>query len=135
MARRRDMDLIRGLLLRIEEGEDYFETVDQDLALVMGTDPSGHPTREEAERLNLHLELLEGGGLVQFTRTGEGWFVDRITWAGYDFLDSIRDEEVWRYTKEGVSLAGGFTFELVKALAKGFLKKKIENLTGFDLAL
>lgn len=64
------------------------------------------------------------------------WYGDvRLTWEGCDFLDSIRDEQVWRKTKEGVKQAGGFTFELLKSLAKGLLKRKIEDHTGIELNL
>ena len=56
-----------------------------------------------------------------------------LTWAGHDFLDSIRDPIVWSKTKKGAMEAGGFTFDLLKDLAKGFLKKQIEERTEVAL--
>lgn len=63
------------------------------------------------------------------------WGMVRLTWEGHDFLDTIRDDEVWAATKDGVKKAGGFSLELMKALAKGLLRKKIEHHTGIELDL
>ncbi|MGC1861342.1 MAG: DUF2513 domain-containing protein [Methylocystis sp.] len=57
----------------------------------------------------------------------------RITWQGCEFLDAIRDPEIWKKTRSGALAAGGFTFDLLKDLAKGFLKKKLESLTDVTL--
>jgi hypothetical protein len=52
---------------------------------------------------------------------------------GYDFLDSMRNPEIWAETKKGAEEAGGFTFDLIRDLAKGLVKKQIEELTGVKL--
>ncbi len=52
---------------------------------------------------------------------------------GHDFLNSIRDPEVWNETKKMVQASGGFTLDLLKDLAKGLIKKKIEDHTGVKL--
>jgi hypothetical protein len=44
-------------------------------------------------------------------------------------LDAIRSPEVWA----SALAAGGFTFELLADLAKGFVKKQIEERTGVQL--
>lgn len=125
----RDMDVIRTLLLRLEGrykgiGTLIFDHGDEELA-IEGVDPLA---------VTYNLGLLVEAGFVKGRVTATGDFMmEGMTWLGHDFLDSVRDEEIWRRTKEGVSLAGGFTFDLVKALAKGFLRKKVENLTGIDL--
>lgn len=59
--------------------------------------------------------------------------VERITWSGHEFIDTVRDDEVWRKTKEHLDKVGNFGIEGVKALAKGFLKKQVENYTGIEL--
>ena len=56
-----------------------------------------------------------------------------LTPAGHDFLDSVRDPETWAKTKKAAVGAGGFTLDLLKDLAKGFLKKQIEDRTGVRL--
>ncbi len=56
-----------------------------------------------------------------------------LTWEGHDFLDSVRDPKIWAKTKDGALAAGGFTVDLLKDLAKGFVKKQIEERTGVTL--
>jgi hypothetical protein len=128
---RRDMDLIRELMLKLEamprkpgiveelsagEGEMIFEgcssdEIDYHLNLIV-----------EAGFLSTHGMMMSGAVLF-----------DRLTWAGHDFVDSVRSPEVWAKTKKGAEAAGGFTVDLLKDLAKGFIKKQIEEYTGVKL--
>jgi len=58
----------------------------------------------------------------------------RISFAGHDYLDAVRDEGIWAQTKEAVKETGGSaTIEIAKTLALGFLKKKISQHTGIEL--
>lgn len=73
--------------------------------------------------------LVETGGVKPSVGIG----FRRLSWAGHDFLESIRSPEVWAKTKAGALAAGGFTVELLGDLAKGFIKKQIEDRTGIKL--
>ncbi|MCZ8308668.1 MAG: DUF2513 domain-containing protein [Microcystis sp. LE19-98.1E] len=128
---KRDMELIRLILLDVEAqggpnvGEQTF-TVEI-------------PGRSNDE-VQYHLWLLHEAGLIdayvignQLVQPRNRVSPRRLTWAGHDFLDSVRDPEVWKKTRDGALLAGGWTFDLVKDLAKGLAKKKIEELTGVRL--
>lgn len=131
---KRDMDLIRSIILDVEGGKDWFETTSDDTADALGITGSGL-TQADADRLEYHLKLVEGAGLAEFTHAGEGWIPEGLTWAGHDFADSIRDDEIWRKTKEGANAAKGFTVDLLVALAKGFVKKQLEDRTGISIDL
>jgi hypothetical protein len=131
----RDMDLIRDLLLDMERGQKVFEVRSDSVSRALGSEEIGMST-EEADKLDHHFGLLQEKGLVEFRRSGGGaWTVTNITWEGHDFIDSVRDPELWAQTKQGVTKAGGFTFDVIKAVAKGLLKKKIEQHTGVDIDL
>jgi len=132
---KRDMDMIRDLLLEIEGGRKMFQTVSNTEAEMLGIPDEAGLSREDAEKLQLHLELLEQQGLIEvaFKALGGTVVVKQITWSGHDFLDSVRDPEVWKKTKGGAAVAGGWTLDLLKDLAKGLLKKKIEEHTGISL--
>jgi len=72
--------------------------------------------------------------------TSEGYICGHIeygfielTWCGHEFLDEVRDNEIWRKTKDGAQSAGSFSFDLLKSLARGFAKKQIEDYTGIKL--
>lgn len=131
------MDLIRDLLLKIEDGQRSFDILTPEVAEVLGENCEGRLLRARVELLEYHLTLLDNAGLItiQAKLSGAVWQIGQITWAGHDFLDTIRDPAIWRETKAGAKQAGGFSLDLLKALAKGLIKKKIEEHTGVDLDL
>nr|WP_246799190.1 DUF2513 domain-containing protein [Rhizobium leguminosarum] len=105
-----------------------------EMSRALGIEEEGSLSRKEADKWNYHLNLLQESGQVEFRKTGGGgWLVERITWFGHDFLDSVRDPEIWDRTKAGAIKASGFTVELLKDLAKGFIRKQIEERTGISL--
>ena len=134
---KRDMDMVRDLLLKIEGGQRSFDLLTPEIAEMFGQNRDGRLPREQAELLEYHLTLLDNAGLItiQAKLSGAVWRIGHITWAGHDFLDTIRDPAIWRETKARVKQAGGFSLDLLKALAKGLIKKKIEQHTGIDLDL
>lgn len=128
----RNMDLIRELLLRleslpIEPGSTHIFYVGSDELRIDGFDD---------DQVSYHLSLIDEAGLIETgttSRTMNGFLFSRLSWAGHDFLDSIRDPEVWAKTKRGAEAAGGFTVDLLKDIAKGFLRKQIEDYTGIKI--
>jgi len=133
---KRDMDLIRELLLRIEEHARPTTALKMDF--LTASDTRLQVEGSDRTQVAYHVSLLIQAGLVSGVRNSvdESQIVIKgLTWQGHDFLDKVRDPAVWHATKEGAKKAGGFSFELLGALAKGFLKKKIEEHTGVDLDL
>lgn len=132
---KRDMDLIRDILMEIEGGQRVFETTSSDEAAALGIPLETSRSQKEADRLRGHLDLLGQSGFIEIEeRTGAAsYLIKGLTWQGHDFLDSVRDPKIWEKTKKGAEAAGGFTVDLLKDLAKGFVKKQIEELTGVKL--
>ena len=129
---KRDLDYIRELLLKIEDGTKVFETIDDETAAHLGMGPTGL-SRQDGEKLVEHLGLIEDAGFVEMQRSSGAIYVQRMTWVGHDFLDSVRDPEIWKKTKDGATAAGGFTVELLRDLAKGLVKTQIKHHTGIDV--
>lgn len=126
---RRDFDLIRELLFQIEGGGRSIEDCEYFQLDGVTTDEAGYA-----------LHLMHENQLIDAIRSDEigvpefnSFYDVSLTWAGHDFLDSVRDNEVWKKTKAGAAAAGGITFDLMKSLAKGLVKKKIEQHTGVQL--
>ncbi len=123
----RDMDLIRDLLMRIEKAP----TKPKSLELV---DPKDEA---EATRVLEHLKLLEEAGFIKgqpMSMHGYHLLFDiELTWSGHDFVDAVRDPELWQKTKKSAEGVKGFTVDLLKDLAKGLIKKQIEARTGVKL--
>ncbi|MEQ9639917.1 MAG: DUF2513 domain-containing protein [Alphaproteobacteria bacterium] len=86
-----------------------------------------------------HLEIMVEGGLVSAidgtTMQARAFMPLRLTWAGHEVLDVIRDPGIWEQTKAGGVKVGGFGLDLLKALAKGYVKKKAMDLTGMEIDL
>lgn len=61
------------------------------------------------------------------------WIFDRLTWSGHDFLDTVRDPEVWKRTKSGASKIGGLAFEGMKNMAMAYAKHLAKERLGLDL--
>lgn len=87
---KRDMDLARNILLRMEEDAESFDGL------------SDNP-----ETVSEHLWLLRDAGLIEATpQMADGKILsmsaERITWDGHDFLDASRESAVWELAKEHV---------------------------------
>jgi Hypothetical protein (DUF2513) len=121
-----DKDLARGILLAVEANDDPFD---------LGIDVSG---QLEASRMEIayHVLLFEEAGFlnaVEFSQDGERRrFPTRLTYEGHEFLDTVRDNEIWRHTKETARSAGvaslKFLFEIGKAYAR-------EKVSAYGLSL
>lgn len=117
-----DKDLVREILLIVEASKE---------------DPLGWTQVElegrEALEISYHVMLLHEAGLIvgQDLSTYDGleWLPKRLTYKGHEFLDTVRDGEVWRRTKAGAEKAGvaglGILLELGKAYGKEVLKEKL----------
>lgn len=123
---KRDMDLVREILLQVESHNSPDEELEN--LKVEGFDDL---------LIFYHVHLLSDAGLLWATEARAigiyEWSPIALTWAGHEFLDSIRDPEIWEKTKNSARSAGGFTMDLLKDIAKGFFKKKIEEHTGVSL--
>ena len=135
MKFKRDMDLIRELLLQIEDGKTAFETTSTEEAEFLGgIESAASMDQEAADRLRYHLDLLENGGLAEIHRAGGGiYYVEKITWKGQEYLASVRDPEVWQKPKAAAKQAGAGTLDLVCGIAKEIAKAEVKRHTGLDL--
>jgi Hypothetical protein (DUF2513) len=130
---KRDMDLIRELLLKLEAlpiPSIGFRMIQPDEAEVQ---VEGYTV----EQIDYHLSLLEqanlisAGGLdVLGMKIGPGTAFRSLSWAGHDFLDSVRSPDVWEKTRKVAAAAGGLTIDLLMATAKTYLEVKVKGLIG-----
>lgn len=117
---KRNIELIRFLLLR-GEGDKAAEAACEKFT-----------PQERGYHIQLLLDakLIEGVAICDVNEEFSGGVVSRLTWAGHDFIDAMRDESVWRKVKAHILKAGAsWTFDLVKEWAKYEIKLK----TGLPL--
>lgn len=121
---RRDLGLIRELLLKLEplSGPHAWQTIHP-------ADPEVQVEGHTPDEIDYHLQMLVEQGFVEEPRSGpmEGIIFRKLTWAGHDYLDAVRDPKVWRKTKEATDRVGSWTFELVKELAKAIIKGELQR--------
>lgn len=93
---KRDMDLIRSILLEIEGKESTTSWVTLSL--------EGYSD----EQINYHLDLLDQVGFLEVKKFSlERHMVRNITMRGHDFLDNAKNESVWEKTKTVIKDHGG----------------------------
>ena len=91
---KRDMDLIRKIMLRIEE--EYVSTA------IFNLQVEGY----SAEQVATHCKMLYEAGLLsdykaQYASDELYMFgVGNLTWDGYDYLEKVRDDSVWKKIKD-----------------------------------
>jgi hypothetical protein len=120
----RNMDLLRSILLRMEESQHHSVSLNE----MAGVGANG-------ETVGGHLRLLADANYVEAVALGQSikathW---RITWTGYEFLESVRNDEIWTKTKTGASKVGSWSVKLIGDLATGYIKAKATEL-GLPLA-
>lgn len=121
---KRNLDIIRELLLTAEsvplDENDEFNTGFVDF---MG---------ELTPNQGFNLALMRDAGLIEGKDANIGLF--RVTNAGHDYLDAVKNDGIWAKTKSVVEAEGGsLALELIKSLALSFGRKQIEDRTGLKL--
>ncbi|RMP68437.1 DUF2513 domain-containing protein [Pseudomonas syringae group genomosp. 3] len=121
-----DKDLVREILLAIEANRE---------------DPVGCITLNLEDRdaleVSYHIMLLHEAGFILGTDSsadeGLEWFPKRLTYKGHEFLETVRDEEIWRRTKAGAEKAGGVGLGLLMEIGKAYGKEMLKERLGIEL--
>lgn len=119
---RRDDELIRRLMLRLEDMPPGITTLGGELSDV----------EPDSAKLAEHLQLLIDHNFIEGRNSGglmpgaDAFVVVRITAGGHDFINALRNDTVWRKTKDKVASVGGSVSlgtltEVASAVAKGLL--------------
>ncbi len=104
---KREMDVIRSILIEAENGN-----------LNDGIDAISD------ESIRFHRRLLVEAGLLDGAIAGSGEvpmavMIRKITWDGYDLIESLRSETKWVQIKSFIQSSGkSMTIEMIKLVAK-----------------
>jgi len=108
---KRDMELIRLLLLEQESGEPQPEI-------------KSYPEQMVVHNIALMLDagLIDGSTMAGSDGVPCAAVILRLTWAGHDFLDATRDPKIWKLAKEkllkpGISWSFSLLIEYLKSEA------------------
>ena len=118
---KRDMDLIRRIVLALDEHDDPLNPV-MGLSGVDDAIFNYHASLiiEAGLAAGTSQEFLDGGGMVWL------W---RLTWAGHDFADAIRSETVWKAAVDNViKPTASWTFGILLEYLKVEIRSRIPGL-------
>ena len=112
-----DKDLVREVLLQVEASTNPLGWVELDV--------HGHSYEEVA----YHVEKLSEAGFLQAdeltSSSGYDWKARQLTYEGHEFLNTIRDPEVWRLTKETAKKAGVASVKALFDVGKHYANQKL----------
>jgi len=115
---KRDMDLVRKILLELEDTP--YELGGFDLELE-GYSP---------DQISYHVMLLNEAGLIEandlsnLSRTE--WRPKRLTWAGHEFIEASRDESRWEKAKNIMKEKGsGMVFDVLRSVLIQLMTKAV----------
>lgn len=119
---KRDMDLIRLILLAIEAHPELYSW---DVAL----DIPGYSKKE----IVYQVKLLSEAGLIEARIIPSGGYsdyrVNSLTWAGHEFLEASRDDNRWEKVKRLVmEKTGSISFEVLKAGLVQYMLRSVSDL-------
>jgi hypothetical protein len=122
---KRDMDLVRLILLEIED--KYSSTAIYDLAV------DGYDTVTVA----YHCKILYEAGLISDYKAQYAdneiyvFGVGSLTWDGNDFLEKIRDDSQWKKVKETITKKGlPLVIDTIKSVANALISATVEGITN-----
>lgn len=122
---KRDMELVRLILLKIEE--QYRSTAIYNLKI----------TDYDRETVAYHCKILNEAGLIsdydaQYA-DNELWsfVVGSLTWDGNDFLDKIRDNSQWKKIKDTITQKGlPLVIETIKTISTAIVTAAAEGVAN-----
>jgi hypothetical protein len=134
---KRDLDLIRDIMLAISDMEP--------VAIEVSPWQEIHIIGRSEESIEYHIKLIEERGFlraeaVNFNSVDANKKIavrlryDALSDAGHDFLDTIRDDNIWGQTKTKAKKAGVGALSFVWEIAKAVTKAEIRKQTGFDIS-
>ena len=115
---KRDPELLRLLLLEVEKRDEPFVTTDVEIG--------GY----DSEQIAHHAALLHDAGFLvgqeSSTTAGFRFFVERLTFSGHDFLETIRCRSIWRRTRDRMDREGvGFVLGVARDLALSLVRQQM----------
>lgn len=117
---KRSMDLVRTLMLLVEdEGTPELRNVPE-------IDGFDQITTIYHVRLLIEAQYMQA--IDASDLSSEDYMQLGLTWSGHEFLETIRDSEVWSKTKAGATKVGSWSVGLLAELGKAYAREKARQL-------
>ena len=116
---KRNMDLVRQILLALEAHEDP--------AGMANVEIDG---QQQAE-VNCHLTIMVEAGLLygqEYTHESVDdtlWMFVRLTWKGHEFVAAARDDARWAAVRDKLEAVGGGTLDVAMELLTAAVRRDL----------
>lgn len=123
---KRDLDLIREIMLTLEDQMEYGENFTSDkLFAIMANETLS------IEKLSYHIGLLVEANHIKAKENKyfgdvSDYVINTITNEGQDFIDTVRQDNTWNIVKAKAVEIGGFSLSLLIEIGKDYLKKQFQ---------
>ena len=118
----RDLNLVRELMLIIESND--------------GRKELDIPEDWDREVTAYHLKILDQVGYVKNnTKWADNkpmWMLASLTWDGHEFLDSIKNDNIWEKIKKGIKEKGLELGSVPLSVVKDYAAMQMKILFGVD---
>ncbi|WP_428642599.1 DUF2513 domain-containing protein [Roseibium sp.] len=118
---KRDMALVRTILFALEASKD-------------NEPASVHlPHNVDDLHMNYHIRLMKEGGLIHAIEMSRSmyptaWVPHTLTWAGHEFLDAVRDPDIWNAVQDLESRSQlPLPISIIEAFALDALGRKVQT--------
>lgn len=117
---RLDHDLIRDIMLAIEEHQEPNESI-------YGADflQFSELKKYDTPTIIYHLNRLKKAGYLNVTMTKFEFAVNYITYDGHLFIDDIRDPKAWKYAKEKTKEFTSVSLPVLAKLGAQYVKNQL----------
>ena len=115
----RNMDVIRKIILAVADSQDTVKAV----------------KGISDDDFKYHAMLLKDANLIKGViamALGPGnniipdhAMIRDLTWAGHDFADAIKNDDIWAKTKDKITKVGSWTFDILLECLKEEAKKRL----------
>lgn len=125
---KRDMELVRKILIDISMGNFILERFEKD-------DIKG---MEKNHLIAYHLKIMAQAGLIEVEIKldyANNYFLTRkpmLTWEGNDYLDAISNDSVWIKTKKSIKEKGLELGNVPFNVLKEFVALQIKQFLGME---
>lgn len=127
-------ECVRAMMLDFEESVPLDDFLHKEAIVALPSyEKYGHDTFWYAYEKLIEAEYLN----ASITPGGEDGLdypylasVSSITWQGHEFLDTVRDNQIWKSTKSIISKFSSVSISMIETVATGVLTNLIEKQMG-----
>jgi len=116
---KRDMDLVREILIQISDSKSGFAPDKFDI--------KGYTW----DQIGYHCLIMAEAGLIEATNstsqssTSPEAVPTRLTWHGHEFIENAKNENIWRDAKGAVSKLGDVSFSVWTTVLAEVVKRNL----------